>query len=383
MNKKICKKINILIFELVLLIFIIYGNTILTHHNNKNKAFEFSYNYSFKNEIYFFSHNYSIQNETSSLFQKYNSKIKTYEFLMEHQHNLQINKQIKLDYENINFIVIRRVSCSTCGLFSNYLAYLGCMRKYLIMGFIPILDFESYRNIINGFVIDSSKGNPWEYYFNQPFGYNYNDVKRNVRNLKYIECYTNIFRPNDDIFLNLESMKYWHIIANQYVPIKNEIINESNDIIKKIFKGSRNVLGVLLRGTDYIARKQRSHPIPPKTEDAIKDAKLMDNKFKYDWVFLATEDDNIREEFIKGIGAKVKFLLNKNKINYNYATKKFLAYNIDFKRNIKFNKLYLLNIIILSKCLDLLAANTSGTVGVFILTEGFRNYKVYKLGYYR
>lgn len=99
--------------------------------------------------------------------------------------------------------------------------------------------------------------------------------------------------------------------------------------------------------------------------------------------FLATEDDNIREEFIKGIGAKVKFLLNKNKINYNYATKKFLAYNIDFKRNIEFNKLYLLNIIILSKCLDLLAANTSGTVGVFILTEGFRNYKVYKLGYYR
>ena len=121
----------------------------------------------------------------------------------------------------------------------------------------------------------------------------------------------------------------------------------------------------------------------------------MDHKFKYDWFFLATEDDNIREEFIKGIGAKVKFLLNKNKINYNYSTKKFLAYNIDFKRNIEFNKLYLLifyyfyinyyliNIVILSKCLDLLAANTSGTVGVFILTEGFRNYKVYKLGYYK
>jgi hypothetical protein len=81
MNKKICKKINILIFELILLIFIIYENTILTHYNNKNKEFEFSYNYSNKNE-------------TSSLFQKYNSKFKTYEFLMEHQHNLQINKQI-------------------------------------------------------------------------------------------------------------------------------------------------------------------------------------------------------------------------------------------------------------------------------------------------
>lgn len=250
------------------------------------------------------------------------------------------------------------------------------------MGFIPILDFESYSNAINGFVNDSSKGNPWEYFFNQPFGYNYSDVKRNARNLKYIECDTYLFRPNDTIFLNQQSMKYWHMIASQYIPIKNEIIKESNDIMKKIFKGSRNVLGVLLRGTDYTARKPGSHPIPPKNEDAIRDTKLMDDKYKYDWVFLATEDDNIREEFIKGVGAKVKFLLNKDKINYNYSSQNFLVYNIDFKRIIEFNKLYLLNIIILSKCLDLLAANTSGTIGIFILTEGFRNYKVYQLGYY-
>lgn len=63
--------------------------------------------------------------------------------------------------------------------------------------------------------------------------------------------------------------------------------------------------------------------------------------------------------------------------------KDILAYSIDFKSNIEFNKIYLLNIIILSKCLDLLAANTSGTIGAFILTKGFRNYKVYKLGLYK
>jgi hypothetical protein len=177
-------------------------------------------------------------------------------------------------------------------------------------------------------------------------------------------------------------MNYWHILASQYIPIKKEIIIEANKKLNRIFTKSRNILGVLLRGTDYVANKPFGHPIPPKTEDVIKDVKLLDKKNKYDWIFLATEDNIIREHFIRGLGIKVKCLLNKRKIFYNYSEKKVFAYNIDYKKNINFNKIYLLNIIILSKCLDLLAANTSGTIGIFILTKGFRNYKVYNLGYY-
>ena len=93
--------------------------------------------------------------------------------------------------------------------------------------------------------------------------------------------------------INKKSMNYWHILANQYIPIKNEIINESNNIIKTIFKDSKNILGVLLRGTDFIAMKPHKHPIPPKIEDVIKDVKLLDNKNKYNWIFLATEDNII------------------------------------------------------------------------------------------
>ena len=317
------------------------------------------------------------------IFWHYNIKVKTYEFIIKHQFNLIINNKINLDYENIKFAVIRRTSCQICGLFSNYIVYLGCIRKYLIEGFIPILELETYKNAINGFIVDPSKGNPWEYYFNQPFNYKYIDIKQKAKNIKFFECKSNIKRPNEKIFLNKNYKRYWHIMANKFIPIKNEIINESNNIIKRLFKGSRNVLGVLLRGTDYVARKPHKHPIPPKTEDVIEDVKLLNKKNKYDWIFLATEDNIIRQQFINAIGNRVKCLLNTNKVFYNYSTKKFLAYNIDFKRNTKFNKIYLLNIIILSKCLDLLAANTSGTIGVFVLTKGFRFNKVYNLGHYQ
>jgi hypothetical protein len=319
------------------------------------------------------------------IFQYYYNKRKTFEFLIKHQfyNNSLINKTIDLDYDNVNFAVIKRTSCPICGLFSNYIVYLGCIRKYLFQGFIPILELESYENAINGFRANPSRGNPWEYFFNQPFGYKYKDIKKKARNIKYIECTGYEIRPNEDLFLKNQSNNYWYSMANKYIPIKNKIIIESNNIIQNIFKGSRNVLGVLLRGTDYIAKKPPEHPIPPKIEDVIKDIKLLNNKNQYDWIFLATEDIIIRRQIIREIGIRVKYLLNKREIFYNYTTKEYLAFNENIKNNKEFNKIYLLNIIILSKCLDFLAAQTSGTIGAFILTKGFRISKVYNLGYYK
>jgi hypothetical protein len=46
-------------------------------------------------------------------------------------------------------------------------------------------------------------------------------------------------------------------------------------------------------------------------------------------------------------------------------------------------KIYLINIIILSKCLDIIASRTAGSIVAFILTNGFRNIKIYNLGYYK
>ena len=318
------------------------------------------------------------------IYRYYCNKKKTFEFLKKYQFNENlINQKIDLDYENVNFMVIKRTSCPFCGLFSIYIVYLGCIRKYLIQGFIPILELESYENAINGFEVDPLKGNPWEYYFNQPFGYKYENIKKKAKNIKYVECTGYEKRPNKKIFLNRQYINYWRIMANKYIPINNKIIRESNNIIQNIFKGSRNILGVLLRGTDYIAKKPFEHPIPPKIEEAIKDVKLLNNKNQYDWIFLATEDIIIRREFTKAIGIKVKYLLNKREIFYNYTAKEFLAYDKNIKSNKEFNKIYLLNIIILSKCLDFLAAQTSGTIGAFILTKGFRKFKVYNLGYYK
>ena len=134
-----------------------------------------------------------------------------------------------------------------------------------------------------------------------------------------------------------------------------------------------------MRGTDYIGRKK--HAIPPTPEMVFKDISKMKNK--YDWMFITTEDDIIREKFINKYGKKLKYIKYKTNINYDYNKKPFLGFNKNIKGNFSFMRIYLINIIILSKCLDIIASRTSGAIIAFILSKGFRNKIIYDLGFYK
>ena len=172
-------------------------------------------------------------------------------------------------------------------------------------------------------------------------------------------------------------------MSNKYIPIKKEIIKEANIIRKKLFKGLNNILGVLMRGTDYLAMKPKNHCIPPKIEIMIQDIKDMDRKNNYDWIFITTEDNIIRKKLIKSFYNKVKYLKSKNSFNYNYKKKDFLVFNKNIKIDYNYMKIYLINIIILSQSKDIICARTCGSVAAFIFSNGFRNYKVYYLGEYK
>ena len=117
-------------------------------------------------------------------------------------------------------------------------------------------------------------------------------------------------------------------------------------------------------------------------EQVILDVKEMDEQYNYDFIFFSTEDELIREKFIPNFGKKLKMLNPKTKINYNYTEKDFINLNKNINGNIEYIKNYVINTIILSKCLDIVTNRCSGTAGIFILTNGFRHTKIYNLGEY-
>ena len=294
--------------------------------------------------------------------------------------NFIFNYSKEKDYNYLKFAIIQR-KCKACGLFSFYIVFLGCIHKYLLDGFIPIIDIKSFPNVLNGF--DISKVNAWEYFFEQPFGYTLEEVLKNAKNIVKIICDDCTPRPDPNpMFFNSNDKYFWHNFANKYSSIKKELILLSNKMRYALFHNSKNVLGVLTRGTDYISRKPKSHPIPPDILDLIQDVKMFDIKYNYDYIFFSTEDENIREQFSKNFVKKIRQLKPNIKLNYDYNKKNFLNFNENVKGNVEFNKIYLLNIILLSKCIDIITARCSGAAGIFILTNGFRNSKVYDLGEY-
>ena len=297
--------------------------------------------------------------------------------------SILLNKY-EYDYKNNKFIIIRKNRYG-CGLFGYFISFLGCIQIFISKGYIPIIDLSSLPNIFNGYNIISEDINPWELFFDQPFGYTLINVKQKVKKVKYYEC--NLppsKRPNSySIFINDIQRYFWNNIAKNYMPVKKEIINDANKIRIKLLKSSRNVLGVLIRGTDYLAMRPKNHPKQPDSKLVIRDIKIMKKNNKYEYIFLATEDDIIRSIFIKQFGDILKFIKPIIKIEYNYKNKNFLAFNRNIRGNIKYLKNYLLSIIILSQCIDIICSRTSGSIGVFILTKGFRNKKIYYLGNYK
>ena len=198
---------------------------------------------------------------------------------------------------------------------------------------------------MNGF--NKTKINNWELFFEQPFNYKLEDVIKNAKTIVYLNDSWRFCGkwPDQRVlpFTDVEKY-YWHHFANKYLSIKKELIELSKKIMYRLFKSSKNILGVLIRGTDYVAMRPIGHPIQPNLTDIIRDVKRMDKKYIYDYIFFSTEDEIIKEKFSKIFHKKVKYIKSRIKINYDYSKKVFIAYNNKIKDYIEYNKLYLYKI---------------------------------------
>jgi len=286
-----------------------------------------------------------------------------------------IEEYKKYDYENKKFAIISRSDCDVCGLFSYYSLHLGCILIYLNQGYIPIIKTEE-RSVFYSQEMKGEYKNMWEELFNQPFNYTLDEVLKNAKHIEHKSCsWTNMAPAEGHVYSNELTLKFYREVSRKYMSIKNEIIEEANNIWNKLFNNSTNILGVLARGTDFLELKPGGHSIPPSAEKMIEDTKIMYEKNKYDWIYLATEDDKIRDKFIKEFGNKLK-LIQKNNIDY---TGGYIGENKNLK-GIEFQKMYLISMITISKCLDVIVARCSGAMGAFIFSKGFRENIVYFLG---
>ena len=179
----------------------------------------------------------------------------------------------------------------------------GCMVADEL-GFYPVVTVseDSPYAEAKGFL---GKNNPWEYYFEQPAGIGMETYEQGFKttvmsrdDLAMInERYNNNgYRLSKEYFA--EAARIW----GKYIRIRKELEVELQDEIKKVLGDGKKILGVQARGTDF-NRKFYNHPRPIAAEDYFEQIdKIID---KYEYIFLATEDQNNLDKFIAKYGDRL------------------------------------------------------------------------------
>ena len=164
----------------------------------------------------------------------------------------------KGDPSKPTYYIVRR-KFTTTGLCSNFLLFAGHIRYALSKGWFPVVDMQNY---VNPYLAPDKFGkeNSWEYYFEQPLRIGLEEAY-NGENV--ILCSEKISFPNN-IFKDSKSLTEWKkLVKKDLLKVKPALMKEIFAIREKLFAPNDRVLGVLLRGTDYVSKKPRQHNIPP------------------------------------------------------------------------------------------------------------------------
>lgn len=204
-------------------------------------------------------------------------------------------------------------------------------------------------------------------------------------NVEYSSGIPLLERPGDSMeCLNAlnDSNNEWRQLAKDYMRPTEAVLKRLQKVQSELFKCEDRVLGVLCRGTDYLALKPKGHPVQPSPEEVIRDATEIMEIHHCNKLFLVTEDSKIAEQFSKAFGNRL--------IQYKKTEKQYdgvsllsnLSWNDSQSDKVENGMIYLLRILLLAKCSCFLAGRTSGTVGVMLQEHNFDYCRFYDLGRY-
>jgi hypothetical protein len=240
------------------------------------------------------------------------------------------------------FYVIKR--SPGAGLFSNVIYVLNHILIAKTHNFIPFVDMENFKTIYNEKKKINNSFNSWEYYFHKISKYS----KEDIYNSKKVIISHNTFYKN---FSHKIADNKTGKIADELLKIKKEYIFSANTFASKFF--GKKTLGIHYRGTSY--KTSANHPFPATKRQIVNACYKLIKKYKYDKIFLCTEDKLIFDELINKFNNKICFVKDSYRSYYDDAFRKYPRPNHRFR----LGKEILIESIILSKCDGFLYANSN------------------------
>lgn len=250
---------------------------------------------------------------------------------------------------------------------------LYCLSK----GYLPQVKYTNTQSGIN----------LWEQFLKQP--YSNTIIKRNNQNSKIIKCdvkYANFQFPK---FPTAQDIDYFSKLFKSFIVFNDTTMNYFENEYNALLKGKR-VLGVLCRGTDYTANKPSGHPIQPEINDVIHFVNNTITELKYDYIYLATEEEKILKIFENAFPNKI--ITNKRhyydafydlKEKYGDIVRISWIKNEGDTTNYYKSLEYMSSIFLLSKCNALVGGSCGGTQAALYLNNNhYEFWHLFNLGLY-
>lgn len=283
-------------------------------------------------------------------------------------------------FDRIPYIIRRRES--VVGLFSYFITIIGGIAYADKKGYIPVVDM---KNCPNTYLFDDELGkiNAWEYFFAQPGGISLDDA---LSCRKYILGPDTASHPRPSqgakFFYNQDGkLDYWREICKKYIKFSQPVIDGLEREKTKLV--GKKVIGVYLRGTDYVALRPHAHPIQPEPEMVIAKTQEFMNTKGYNAVYLTTEDKRILAKFRDAFGESL-ILTDREYVDFDYDSKEYATMYSTHRTNDKYLQglEYLVSMLLLRECQGLITSIASGPTGLICLAGEFEDLYVYDLGYY-
>ncbi|MCI8773050.1 MAG: hypothetical protein HFI50_03820 [Lachnospiraceae bacterium] len=238
------------------------------------------------------------------------------------------------------------------GFFAEFLSLLHNLVFAEEMGLVPHVTWGNGHLYYDEDI--SFTDNVYEYYF-EPI--KIEDLYRSknvcfstVYQNEYISNEYNItaYASNDDYEQKLMQ------VIQKYIRLRSELLNEFDKDVEKIL-GNHKILGIHHRGTDY-KKGYNCHPVMVSVEQGIKQAERMLNQYKLDGIFLATDDQEILEQYIDYFGNKINFfsdvIRGSSDVSIAFAEKPRKCHHYNLGKEV------LRDVYLLSKCACLLSGKS-------------------------
>jgi len=281
---------------------------------------------------------------------------------------------------------------SGAGIMTELLTVLGWLRYAIQNGYILIVNMSTLFSCY-----DQSSRTKWEDYYEQPMlnePLTEERLKRITSDQRYAICQvgktrynllfygrafemiSRVFPPKiqfpmmRDYKMNTATHKEFCDLYRQYIHFNPRVQEYIENEYRSILWNKGVVLGVIVRGTDYVQLKPYRHPIQPPVQDIIEKAKELRKEKKWDFLYLATEEKAVENQFNDAFPGRV--LVNKRQYYDGNYNDKYLfevrndRENDQYLRNLE----YLSSMYLLSKCNMLIGGMCGGSQGVLIMRGG-------------